>query len=228
MRVEIGPYVNWFGPYQLAEKLCFWVKPKKDEDGFKSVPEWVHNFGTWLAEDENGNDSKLTKFLSWIDSKRKRKIYVRIDNYDLWNMDQTLAIIILPMLKKFRKEFRGAPFVDDEDVPENLRSTNSKKDEEGHLDANHHRRWEWVLDEMIWAFEQLHPSSNWEDQFSSGKIDLVSEPVSWDADGNVKEYKLVRGPEHTYKFDAEGAKKHQERIKRGTLLFGKYFQNLSN
>jgi hypothetical protein len=45
MKVYIGPYKNWFGPYQLAEKLCFWAKPVTDKYGIKSKPDWVHNFG---------------------------------------------------------------------------------------------------------------------------------------------------------------------------------------
>ena len=49
MRVNIGPYTNWFGPYQLAELLCFWVKEVPGEYGIKSKPDWVHNFGEWLA-----------------------------------------------------------------------------------------------------------------------------------------------------------------------------------
>lgn len=48
MKVKIGPYKNWFGPYQLAEKLCFWAKETVvDEHGMKSKPDYVHNFGEW-------------------------------------------------------------------------------------------------------------------------------------------------------------------------------------
>ena len=36
MRVKIGNYTNWFGPYQLAEKLCFWAKPVEGEYGIKA------------------------------------------------------------------------------------------------------------------------------------------------------------------------------------------------
>ena len=36
MKVKIGPYKNWFGPYQLAELLCFWAKETVvDEYGMK-------------------------------------------------------------------------------------------------------------------------------------------------------------------------------------------------
>ncbi len=48
MKVVIGPYTTWIGPYQIAEKLCFWAKPVPDEIGMKRKPDWVHDFGTWL------------------------------------------------------------------------------------------------------------------------------------------------------------------------------------
>ena len=34
MKIRIGPYTDWFGPYQLAETLMFWVPEEKDEHGF--------------------------------------------------------------------------------------------------------------------------------------------------------------------------------------------------
>ncbi len=37
MKIYIGPYKNWVGPYQIAEALCFWAKNVEDEYkmGFK-------------------------------------------------------------------------------------------------------------------------------------------------------------------------------------------------
>ena len=29
MKITIGPYKSWYGPYQLAETLCFWAKEEK-------------------------------------------------------------------------------------------------------------------------------------------------------------------------------------------------------
>ena len=49
MRVKIGKYVDWFGPYQLADALCFWVPKVKDEYGMEDKPDWVHKFGEWLT-----------------------------------------------------------------------------------------------------------------------------------------------------------------------------------
>jgi hypothetical protein len=59
------------------------------------------------------------------------------------------------MLKQLQATKHGAPFVDDEDVPAKLRSTAApKKKNKYDTDANHCKRWDWAMDEMIWAFEQ--------------------------------------------------------------------------
>lgn len=138
MRVNIGPYREWIGPYQLADKIPF-----ISEDTADKIGEWLSQ--TWLED-----------VCQWLYRKKKRKEYVRIDKYDTWNMDNTLALIILPMLKQLQKDKHGAPYVDDEDVPEAIRSTaEAPKENEWDTDVYHFHRWEWVLSEMIWAFEQI-------------------------------------------------------------------------
>ena len=232
MKVYIGPFKNWVGPYQIAEALCFWVKDVEDEHGFKSKPDWVHDFGTWLSGGENG-ESWLLKLCQWIESKRKRNIKIRIDKYDTWNMDGTLAYIILPMLKQLQATKHGSPLVDDEDVPEGLglRSTEaSPKENEWDTDENVHKRWVWVLSELIWTFEQLHPDSNWDDQYHTGVHDLVWKPV--DKEGNevpkedAKLYQMEKGPKDTHTFDSDGYTAHNNRIDNGLKLFGKYYRGL--
>ena len=66
MKVFLGKHRSWIGPYQIASALCFWARPVKDELGYENEPDWVHDFGTWLAEDRNGNDSWLCKLLGCI------------------------------------------------------------------------------------------------------------------------------------------------------------------
>jgi len=143
--------------------------------------------------------------------KKQRKIKVRIDNYDSWNMDDTLAHIILPMLKQLNETKHGAPFVDDKDVPEELRSTSApEKENEWDLDDNHFKRWDWVLNEMIWAFEQK-TKDFWEEQYYKYEDDpneLLGLKLVWS--------------------DDEGRKAHQERMSNGFRLFGKYYENLWN
>lgn len=242
MKVYIGPYKSWLGPYQLAEKLCFWAKKEKDEYGFPKTPDWVHNFGEWLAHgdiepeptkenpkslfNEKRKTTLLYKFLLWLESKKKRNIYIKIDKYDTWSMDSTLSMIILPMLKQLKETKHGSHMVDDEDVPDEIKSTSAPpRENEWDTDDNLHKRWDYVLDEMIWAFEQLNDDS-WEDQYRTGEYDLQSEVCEWDENGKPKLYQMVEGPNHTSKFDYEGHKKHNDRINRGLVLFGKYYRGL--
>lgn len=213
MKVYIGPYTRWVGPYQIAEKLLFWMD--KDED------DRVHNFGTWLAEDRNGNDSWLTKLCTWVESKKQRRVKVRIDHYDVWSMDSTLAYIILPMLTMLKEQKQGSPQVDPEDVPEHLRPTELAGPDNGYTDNTIHERWEWVMEELIWTFTQLHPDTDWESQYHTGKIDIAwGEP---DARGMVE---MLKGPRDTHHFDADGYQRHQARISNGLRLFGTYYQGL--
>jgi hypothetical protein len=90
-------------------------------------------------------------------SKSKRIQEIEIDDWDVWSMDCTLALIILPMLKKLKIKKQSAPRVENEDVPEELReSDNTGTDWLMHSvqeDAKYFQRWRWVLDEMIFAFE---------------------------------------------------------------------------
>jgi hypothetical protein len=243
MKVQIGPYKNWFGPYQLAEAVCFWVKPVKDECGVLVKPDWVHNFGEWMAHgsvrpepevgdvyDLSRDDRKETwlyRLLSWVDGNKKRKIKVRIDKYDTWGMGETLGYIIRPMLRQLKATKHGSPFVDDEDVPEYLRSTTAPQltqDEKdtGHVDSNHHARWSWVIDEMTFAFESLDGGTNedWEYQFTTGEYDFRLKKQD---DGTSL---MVHGPRHTAETDWEARKAYAERIQNGFRLFGKYYQNL--
>lgn len=189
MKVKIGPYINWLGPFQLAEKILFWM----DKDD-----ERVHNLGNFFAygtfkpkkcdslEDAwDEHETWLYKLLQWIHDKKRRKIVVRIDPYDTWSMDHTLAHIILPMLKQLKATKHGSPGVDNEDVPAVLHAPAGYQGYD--IDPNWHKRWDWVMDEMIWAFEQI-----------------------------------VKDPE----VSVEDYKEHYERVKRGTTLFGKYYQGL--
>lgn len=219
MKVKIGNYPNWVGPYQIAEKLLFWLDKHEDKR--------VHKFGTWLAGGEN-KDSLLAKACSWIHSKQKRKVVIKLDKWDTWNMDGTLALIILPMLKQLKATQHGAGFVDDEDVPMHLRSTSAEpKKNEWDTDSNHFQRWEWVLDEMIWAFEQQQPDCDWEKLYQSGSHDMKLVPTGEvDADGDPTMYKMELGPLDTFKVDQVGRKQHQDRINTALTLFGKYYQNL--
>lgn len=152
---------------------------------------------------------------SWRQRIRNLKI-VKVHRYDAWNLYGTLALIILPALKKLKETKHGSPYVENEDVPEHLRD---QKENEYDFGPLVHEKWAWVLDEMIFAFEHIVDDS-WQDEFRSGEIDFEFEEQE---NGN---YLLVDGPNHTYVCDYEGMKKVEDRIRNGLTLFGKYYQGL--
>lgn len=89
---------------------------------------WYHNF--------------LHKVFGY---KNEQAIYVQIDEWDTWSMDNTLAKIIHPMLIQLHD--KGAPHsraVEQEDAP-HITFFEGDYSEEA---------WSYVLGEMIWAFEQ--------------------------------------------------------------------------
>lgn len=184
MKVYIGPYPKWWGPYQLAEKIPFISEDRR------------HAIGEWLS------DTWVLNACQWMDGAgwKQRNINVEIHPYDVWNMDHTLALVALPMLKLLQKTKHGSPMVDDEDVPETLRYSDPRDTRTGApakwgADNWVHYKWEWVLNEIIWTFEQ------W---------------VNDDRDEPFYEKGL----------DSQECKDYHARIQNGFRLFGKYYTNL--
>jgi hypothetical protein len=194
MKVFIGPYRNWIGPYQIVDKLFFWTEKNPLDESKEERWDYKlkERLGDWLA------DTWVNEFCQWAYSKCERKMKIQIDEYDTWSMDHTLSYIIYPMLLQLKKSKHGSPFVDDEDVPENLRSTSAPEltDDQkmwGGTDEFFHDRWSWVLDEMIFAFEM-----------------------------NIKDYES----DYYERKDFEGMKVIQDRQSNGFRLFGRYYQGL--
>lgn len=239
MKVWIGNYRN---PWTTQEAERLWYKWRYDKYDWE-----VENLDSWDKAVETVLDTWRTLVcvpVNWIKNKIPRIHIVKIDDYDCWSMDSTLAPIILPMLKKLQKNKHGAPYTEDVDVPEHLRSTAAPaKENEWDTDENHFKRWEWILAEMIWAFEQLVDEDN-DDQFYSGESDILWQAI--DSDGNPVGkphrledrpddlgenkshlcYRLVDGPNHTQIWDMEGMKNHHKRIDNGLRLFGTYYRGL--
>ena len=137
----------------------------------------------------------------------KRKISIRIDKWDTWSMDHTLALLISPMLKQLKATTHGAPATDDDDVPLDLRDAKDGKD--GDVDSNHFKRWDYILDEMIWTFDALIEGD--EKFFDHYAVDNDA-PITKQA--------------MQIKIDSDRLDAHHARIKNGLRLFGKYYQAL--
>ena len=200
MKVYLSKYrYHWISPYTVLEKVFFWREIDYDEP---IIDKWSDR----LAPICQG----IQKVLDFIHPKIN---YVKIDRWDTWSMDYTLSFIVVPMLKQLKETKHGAPFVDDEDVPEELKSTSAPpKENDYDTDENHFKRWDWALNEMIWAFEQ-NLDNNSEEKFF--------DHAEWDE----KEKDFGKNL-HKIKIDQVGLKAHQDRKANGFRLFGKYYQGL--
>jgi hypothetical protein len=232
MKIYISKYRDhWISPYTILDYIFFWTDWSKcsrdksirttleQERNYVEPPKWVDRWADRLEP--------ISRAIQWIGERIYPRIeYVKIDRWDTWSMDHTLAMIILPTLKQLHATKHGAPIVDDEDVPDEIKSTNSPpRKNEWDTDDNHFKRWDYVLDEMIFAFEHLIDDS-WQEQFRSGVIDWKNTPCEWDENGKPTRYKMEDGPNHTYKCDYDSIQKIEERMQNGFKLFGKYYRGL--
>ena len=150
--------------------------------------------------------------------KGNQKKSIKIDPWDTWNMAHTLSDIIYPMLKQLRKTNMGAPYTDDDDVPEKLRSTNAKpKKNEWDTDSNHFKRWNWIMDEMIWAFGELAKDR--------GPNFWIKKPKYKVQKVEGKDWTEMVTVDHG-KYDTKKANAYYARKKNAFRLFGKYYENL--
>jgi hypothetical protein len=215
MRVYSNKYRNhWLSPYTILEKVFFWREIDYEEP---LIDKWSDRLQP-ICE-------SLQKVLDVVHPKID---YVKIDYWDTWSMDNTLAPIILPMLKQLQETKLGSPIVDLEDVPEHLRTTGTQeyesqsvfdfyKEDTSYGDdyPNIHARWEWVLGEMIWAFEQKTDDDAEGQFFDHSECDYGKKGNFLDNDNQSK-----------LKVDWVGLKTWQKRKENGFRLFGKYYEGL--
>ena len=155
MKAYIGKYRSWIGPYQLSDLLQY-IGISEDRCDL---------IGDYLS------DTWINTFLNWIDRHKHRTIKIKIHNYDIWNLDHTLSLIILPALKLL-KEKRGVPGLSKDEelyLPEELRSKPEDYDKNGQLPFEiMEKQWNWIVDEMIFSFQMI---SNDETKWNMLEID---------------------------------------------------------
>lgn len=228
MRVYIGPYESWW------HSRVF-----KDYMDKKYGYDWEQANTTFEKFLEKFEDTLTTVYyytVNQIFKRMKRKIKVKIHSYDTWGMDSTLAHIVLPMLKQLKATKHGSPYVDQEDLPEHLRFTEREKkvNDEGYynkelnvseeeiqaVSEKFHSQWVWVLDQMIWSFEQEideeNDHKNYYDPYLPGEIIEDDGSALFD-----KEWRMKMG-----KFNSDKYNAYQKRKQLGFTLFGKYYQSL--
>ena len=163
----------------------------------------------------------------------RRKIDVNINGYDTWNLDHTLALIIYPALLQLKATKHGVPqeFADvggeqhlEQQSFDFYEESNSESFEVGI------KRWDEVLDKMIWSFEQIL-KGDYDDLYHHGKAEydwketdkLYPNPLTGKMEAT---FQMVDKNPNRHWYDSEGHQLHEERIQEGLDLFGKYYRNL--
>ncbi len=146
------------------------------------------------------------------DGDEERKVEIQIDPWDSWNASHTLSLIALSLIKQLKETKHGSAMVDDEDVPEDIRSTSAApKENEWDTDEFVHARWEWVLEEIIFALEQ-YTNDDAESKFYDHS--------------DVNEEDDLMTQVRSIKIDREGLEAHQKRVQNGFRLLGLYWTGL--
>ncbi len=144
---------------------------------------------------------------NWVSRRNpnaEQTVRIRIDPWDTWNMAETLADIILPMLKQLREDKHGSPG----DLKPFQETSNTStqycfdwyKDDDMKAWDLGHKQWCEMMDKMVWSFEQVVNRER-DEQFHTKK----------------------NGKRH---FDSKAYTAYYERVQEGLDLFGKYYMSL--
>jgi hypothetical protein len=206
MKVVIGNYKSWFGIYQCMDLLQYvGVSEDKCHDLAQKSPEWIANM------------------FEWIHSKRKRKIKIHIDAFDVWGMDHTLALIIHPMLVKLKATKNGSPLMEEH----NMTSYGScqycfdfYKDGDDLAWETGFQKWDKIMDKMIFSFNEIAKDDKPDFFIVAPEMDLTKHPedegkltipVRWKVEGV---------------YDKEASDAYHKKIQEGLNLFATYYESL--
>lgn len=164
---------------------------------------------------------------------KPQRVDIQIERHDTWNMAETLALIIYPMLLKLKAEKHGVPHDFSEVGGESYTDQDSfdfYKDSQDWAFEEKCKQWDVTLDKMIWSFEQLL-DEEWESKYHHGKHETewveCDKPMMNPLTGKMeKMYQMKDKNPGGHWYDAEGHQLHMARMQEGFELFGKYYQNL--
>jgi len=231
MKAIIGKPVHCYNTQRVERKYFEWRHKKHVWDVDERHYDWLDHTVLKLLD---AWQTVLHYTVNQIQSRRKQKVKVRVDEWDSWEARTTLAHVILPVLEQLRDTEYGAPFVDLDDVPEELRHEKLTKEqlENGEVGDKHFERWDYVLDAMIWSFREIAEDMPGEEEFFTGESDLKwtrvgvnGNEVDKDYDGEIL-YRMDKGPNDTSHFDKAAYDAYSERVDYGLRMFGKYFRSL--
>lgn len=219
MKVYLGPYSNRFSG-QSTRDLYYMLRYVKRE---YFVEDQEKDFFDCIVEDFiDLYEDFVCPILNRL-FLRQRKEKVRIDYYDSWGADHTIALIAHPLLVQLRESKHGTPATEAVDLPEGFDTSDDK-----HYNGTYSQRaWDYILGEIIWALHEVaneYPGKE-EYHFNSDQLKMESVPL----ENGLSEIKMnyQKDPSKPpYYVDRKGEEEYEKRIDNGLRLLGKYFRNL--
>jgi len=172
---------------------------------------------------------RLSNYLKTKD----RKVNVEIEHFDTYSLDHTLALIILPALIQYKNNNNGIPseFSDVGGDPNSMQESFSFYTDT-HVEAFEEgvRKWEEVIDKMIWSFQQI-VEDQYQSKYHHGSSDILwkksDEEFYNPVTGKMeKAYDMIETDPDARWYDINGYEEHERRVQEGLELFGKYYRNL--
>jgi hypothetical protein len=157
-----------------------------------------------------------------------RKFDIKIEKFDTWSLDSTLALIILPALIQLKQAKKGVPSIFINRYPHDHTYNQCEfefMDEYNDDDLTiPEKKWNDVLDKMIWSFQQLCNDDidrKYHHGIAKHKLIPGVDPTT-----NDKTYQVVDLNPNDHFYDDVGYTLHEERINQGLELFGKHLRDL--
>lgn len=149
----------------------------------------------------------MKKFKSFIKYSYQILRYGICDR-DCWNLDHTLAAIILEHLKFFKKMERNG-------IPNEIVKNNTSEEEQV-------EQWNNVLEEMIWTFEYIIDPDKF-NSFNESTINQNKKEIDW-----ISYLDDKKSPEEIaeWKRYFDQSKMLEKRKQAGLKLFAKHFCDL--
>lgn len=161
------------------------------------------------------------------------RLAVRVDKFDTWSLDNTLAHIILPALLQLKASQAGIPSDLSSDIAEQMDGQlvfDFIHDDKDEVFDKRIKEWDHIMNKMIWSFQQI-VKGDWDDKYHHREPEFkwtdsehtVVDPVTGKTE-HLREMKDMNPGGHW--FDRSGYNLHHERIQEGLDLFGRYYMNL--
>lgn len=202
MIYKFGKYPRWHTTSGLENR---WLEFRYGEEGLDLPESKYDNFDRIVVAVLDGIQWVLNKTINPFNEWRGQKIRVHVEYHDIWSADTTIAHMVLPLLERLRDEKNGYPLIDPKEIEGLPRELKPKKKELDESDPKAEARWNWVMNEMIFAMQCIADDS-WEDEFFEHK-----DPNDW------MSVRMI----NKEKYDET-----QKRIDRGLKFFGIFFRAL--